>query len=70
MKLQGLVFNPYDRCIANITIEGKQCMISCYVDGNKISQIDEHANTRIIEAISEHFGELTKSNFMGTKIKF
>ena len=44
IKSQRLVFNPYDRCTANITIEGNQCMIACYVDRNKVSHIDEHGH--------------------------
>ena len=34
-------------------------MIGWYVDDKKISHVDEHVNTRIIEKISENFGELT-----------
>ena len=51
--------NPYDRCTANITIYGKHCMIALYVDNNKVPHADEQVNTRIIEAISEMFDELS-----------
>ena len=34
----GFVLNPYDKCIANKTINGSQCTIVFYVDDNKISQ--------------------------------
>ena len=57
----------YDRCILNSTIEGKLCTISWYVDNNKVSHVDEHINTRVIEAIAEHFGELTVSRGVNHK---
>ena len=53
--------NTYDRCIENSTIGGKQCMISWYVDNNRVSRIYEHVNTSIIEVIAENVGDLTVS---------
>ena len=53
--------NLYDRCIANRTIDGKQCTIAWYVDNNKVSHVDEQVNPRIIEVIAEFVGELTVS---------
>ena len=53
--------NPYDRCIENSIIDGKQCTIAWYFNDNKVLHIDENLITRIIEAIVEHFGELTVS---------
>ena len=69
------MFNPYDKCIANITIYGKQCTIAWYVDGNKVSHIDKYASTSIIEAITERFGELTvsiwgKHKYLGIDLDF
>ena len=32
--------NPYDLCIANKIVNGKQCTIIWYVDDNKISHVD------------------------------
>ena len=51
--------NTYHRCIANSTISGKQCTIALYVDDNKVLHVDNNVNTRIIEVIAEHSGELT-----------
>ena len=59
MKSHGLLINPYDRCIANSTIKYKQCIISWYVDNNKVSQIDEDVKTKVTEIIAEHFGNST-----------
>ena len=67
-KSHGFLVNPYDRCIENSTIKGKQCTIACYVDNNKVSHIDEEVNTKSIESIADHFGNLTISR--GKKHKF
>ena len=53
------VVNPYDRCISNSIIYGKQCTIAWCVDGNKASHVNEKVNTNTIEKIAEDFGELT-----------
>jgi len=47
--LQEWVFalNPYDKCVANKNIEGKQCTIIWHVDDLKIS----HANKNVVENI-------------------
>ena len=39
----------------------KQCTIYWYVDNNKVLHVNEDMNTRIIDKIDEHFGELTVS---------
>ena len=66
---------PYYRCLENSIIEGKQCIISWYVDNTKVSHVDKDMNARIIEMISEQFGELTifrggKHKFLGMNIDF
>ena len=61
LKSHGFVVNSYARCILNSTIYSNQCTIGWYVDDNKVSHIEEYVNKRIIETISEHFGELTLS---------
>ena len=67
LKSQGFLINTYDRCIANSTIQDKQCTIEWYVDNNKVSHVDEYMNTKVIETISEHFGNLTLSRGEETK---
>ena len=41
LKSQVLLINTYDSCIANSTIQDKQCTIAWYVDNNKVSHLDE-----------------------------
>ena len=74
LKELGFEKNPYDQCVANKVIDGKQCTIVFYVDNNKISHVDEKVVTSIIKEISEHFGELTvsrgkKHDFLGMDIE-
>ena len=51
--------NPYDKCVANKIINGKQCTVAWHVDDNKISHIDEKVVTTILDKIEERFGKLT-----------
>ena len=36
LKEMGFTLNPYDSCVANCDINGKQCTIAWYVDDMKI----------------------------------
>ena len=62
------MINPYDRYKENNTIKDNIYKIAWYVDDNKVSHVDEEVNTKMIETISEHFGNLTVSR--GKKNKF
>ena len=69
------MLNPYDKCVANKMINGKQCTISWYVDDNKLSHIETTVVDQILGVIKKHFGELTTSrgnehSFLGMNIKF
>ena len=72
----GFELNPYDTCVANKTINNKQCTIVWYVDDTKISHVDSIVVTKIIKAIEEKFGDMTvirgKNNhvFLGIDIDF
>ena len=43
--------NPYDRCVANKLVNGKQCTIFCYVDDNKVS----HMEAEVVEDLIKYF---------------
>ena len=49
LSKEGFVINPYDRCVANKTINGKQCTVVWYVDDNKILHEDPEVVTKVIE---------------------
>ena len=69
----GFKLNPYDRCVANKMINGKQCTIAWYVDDNKISHADPDVVTSVLGTVKEHFGEIVISrgnqhDLLGMKI--
>jgi len=75
LKGMGFVLNPYDPCVDNKMINGKQCIIINYVDDNKISHVNANVVTQIIESIEKHFGKMTvtigkKHTFLGIDICF
>ena len=53
----GFVINPYDWCLANKMIDGKQCTIVWHVDDLKISHVDPEAVTAMIKLIDNEFGK-------------
>jgi hypothetical protein len=55
--LWGFTINPYDWCVANKMIDGKQCTVLWHVDDLKISHVLEDVNTDIIKRINEEFGK-------------
>jgi hypothetical protein len=63
----GFKLNPYDLCVANSQIKGKQCTVAWYVDDNKISHVDDTVVTE--------FGKMTVTRgkhhvFLGMDITF
>lgn len=55
----GFKMNPYDACIANAIIDGKQCTVAWYVDDNKISHINSKIVDYVIEKIEARVGKMT-----------
>jgi Reverse transcriptase (RNA-dependent DNA polymerase) len=75
LEEMGFILNPYDLCVANKTINGKQCTIVWYVDDNKISHVDPNVVTEILLQIEKKFGKMTTTRgkehvFLGMKINF
>ena len=64
----GFRLNPYDRCVANKMINGKQCTMVWYVDDNKLSHEDPKVVDEIIAEVEKYFGEMTKTR--GNKHSF
>ena len=67
------MIDPYDRCVANKEINGKQCTILWYIDDDKVSHADPSVITDIIELMESYFGDLTitrgkKHRFLGMNI--
>ena len=55
-KEWGFEVNPYDWCVVNKTIGGKQCTIVWHVDDLKISHVDTNVVGDIIEDLDSVFG--------------
>jgi len=53
LKEMGFEVNPYDRCVANEIIEGKQFTMRWYVDNNKVSHVDDKVNAMIVDVIEK-----------------
>ena len=73
LKNEGFTINPYDECVANKIIDGKQCTITWYVDDNKISHVDSKVVDTVLDIIETHFGKLVITrgktfNFLEMKI--
>jgi len=74
----GFIINPYDECVANKAINGKQCTIAWYVDDLKISHEDEDVIEEVFRDIESEFGKeapLTVSrgkihNYLGMQIDY
>ena len=57
LKEWGFKINPYDFCVANKTINGKQCTIVWHVDDLKISHVDANVVTDILKQLDEKYGQ-------------
>ena len=53
LKDMGFELNPYNMCVSNANIKGKQCILCWYMDGNKISHVDPKVVDKVIETIEE-----------------
>ena len=75
LQSEGFELNPYDRCVANKVINGKQCTLGWYVDDNFLSHEDTKVVDEVIEMVESHFPGLSvergkKLNFLGMEIEF
>ena len=74
----GFEVNPYDWCVANKNIDGKQCTIIWHVDDLKISHVSYSVVTKILNKLSEKFGKLAPltitrgkvHEYLGMKLDF
>ena len=57
LKAWGFKINEYDQCMANKTINGRQCTVVWHVDDLKISHVDKKVVEDIIGLLKEKFGK-------------
>jgi hypothetical protein len=53
----GFKINPYDWCITNKMIDGKQYTIVWHVEGLKISHVDPEAIEGVLDQLNERYGK-------------
>ena len=58
LEKMGFKLNPYDKCVANKMINGKQCTIVWYVDDVKVSHMEQSVLDDITDMMQEHFGKM------------
>jgi hypothetical protein len=57
LKEQGYELNPYDSCVANKIVDGKQCTILWHVDDLKISHEDQEVVEGVLRFLNERYGK-------------
>ena len=75
LKDMGFELNPYDMCVANAVIDGKQCTIVWNFDNCKISHVDAKVVDKVIAKIKKWYGEMSKTRgkdheFLGMVLNF
>ena len=53
LKGWGFAINPYNECVANKTVNGKQCTILWHVDDLEIY----HVNSKVVDSVLGKLGE-------------
>ena len=51
LKDMEFQLNPYDMCVVNKKINGKQCNIAWYVDDNKVSHVEQDVIYYVISKV-------------------
>ena len=54
---QGFVFNPYDPCVCNRMIDGKQHTVMFHVDDLMSSHVDANVNTKFLAWLNALYGK-------------
>lgn len=57
LEEMGFKANPYDQCVMNKIIDGKQCTILWHVDDLKISHVDKAVNEEILRRLNLRYGK-------------
>jgi hypothetical protein len=52
---QGFSINPYDQCVANKLVNGRQCTVLWHADDLKISHADHEVVTSVLNTLSKKF---------------
>jgi hypothetical protein len=64
----GFVINPYDPCVANKLVNGKQLTVSWHVDDLKVSHVDPHIVTEFLNWVKQTYGQIGEVKITRGKI--
>ena len=56
LEKNGFVVNPYDPCVANKIVNGKQMTVIWHVDDLKVSHVELKENTKFANWMKELYG--------------
>ena len=75
LKQMGFEINPYDMCVANKMVNGKQCTIVGYVDDLKVSHEDKGVLNDVLSKIADTFEKLdskigNKQTYLVMEVEF
>jgi hypothetical protein len=59
IKDLGFIVNPYDECVVNKMVNGKQCTVLWHVDDVKVSHEDEVVVEDVLRHMNDRFGKAT-----------
>eukprot|EP00957_Ditylum_brightwellii_P182665 13913589-Ditylum_brightwellii.AAC.1 len=67
--------NPYNPCVSNIMMRGKQMTICWHVDDLKISHIDSREVTKMLDILQKKYGKMRTTigkihNYLGMTLNF
>jgi hypothetical protein len=58
LKKWGYEINPYDWCVANKMVDGKQCTVVWHVDDLKISHVDPNVVESLLDLLNDEYGKI------------
>ena len=58
LELDGFDINPYDTCVANKIVNGKQCTVVWHVDDLKISHVEKSVVEDVVKNLEATYGEM------------
>jgi hypothetical protein len=55
---EGFELNPYDNCVANKLVDGKQCTVLWHVDDLKISHVSDQVLEDLVDQLNDRYGKI------------
>jgi hypothetical protein len=55
---EGFELNPYDNCVANKLVDGKQCTVLWHVDDLKMSHVSDQVLEDLVDQLNDRYGKI------------